>query len=52
MYKVLTPLRKDGKRIEIGEAVELDAKDAAELLAIGAVEEIPAASSKSKKAAE
>lgn len=49
MYKVITPLLKDGERIEAGDTVELNEKDALELVACGAVEAIPEAPAKSNK---
>lgn len=38
-YTIRTPLKRDGTRLEAGETIELGAKDAAPLLAVGAIAE-------------
>jgi hypothetical protein len=48
-YQVLTPLMKDGQRIEAGEDVDLSPKDAAELLACGAIANKPKKDEAGKK---
>ena len=50
-YTAKTPVRHDGKRYGVGHLLTLDAKDAAPLLALGAIEEAEA-SSGAKAAAE
>jgi len=41
-YTIRTPLKREGKRLDAGETIELGKKDAAPLLAVGAIAEYSA----------